>query len=122
MISATRRPRRRWSSACGTGAPEAECDIEHRGERRERIPLQRVAAMPLDAGVGALPLPDEPVGSVARLLDHEGLERPPEALFLAREHQVLAQSAGALLRTELEKSRAGDHGFALDRLNASGRR
>src|SRR5260370_25146998 len=119
MTSATRLPRRRAASvARGTGLLEAEDDIENRGERRERIPLQRVAAMPLDARVGALPFARKAVLRVARLLDHEGLKPEREPLFLALEHEVLAQGTGSRLRSQLDEAAARHHGDALDRLHA----
>src|SRR5882672_2513101 len=123
MTSAMRLPRRRAASAArGTGSLEAEDDIENRGEGRERIPLQGVAAMPVDARVGALPFLRKAVLRVARLLDHEGLKPEREPLFLAFEHEVLAQGTGSRLRRQLDVAAARHHGNALDRLRAPRRR
>jgi hypothetical protein len=47
--------------------------------------------MPLDGRVGALPFARKAVPRVARLLDHEGLKFERKPLFLAFEHEVLAQ-------------------------------
>src|SRR5262247_456411 len=78
--------------------------------------------MPVDAGIGTLPRSDEAVAAVARLLDHEGLQGQPQPLFLAREHEVLPEVSGRLLRPQLEKPGARDHGYAFDRLKALRRR
>src|SRR5712691_4451134 len=77
--------------------------------------------MPVDARVGAHPRSRKAVASIARLLDHERLKTQPQALFLAREDEVLARAPGFRLRSELEKPRAGHDGRAFYRLNAFGR-
>src|SRR5437879_11610255 len=74
MTNAMSLPRLRSSVAPGIGSLEAESDIEDGGKRRKRIPLQRVAAVPIHAGIGTLPFAREAVLSVARLLDHERLK------------------------------------------------
>src|SRR5712692_4078324 len=118
MTSAMRLPRRRAASvARGTGSLEAEDDIENRGEYRKRIPLQRVAAMPIDAGIGTLPFARESVLSVARLLDHERLKPEPEPLLLPLRHQVLAQRTRSRFGSELDEAPARRHRDALDRLH-----
>src|ERR1700693_2436406 len=89
--NAMRLPRRRSSVARGIGSLEAESDIEDGGKRRKRIPLQGVAAMPIHAGIGALPCAPKAALSVARLLDHERLKPEPDPLLLPLRHQVLAQ-------------------------------
>src|SRR2546426_7384835 len=123
MTSAMRLPRRRAASAArGTGSLEAEDDIENRGEYRKRIPLQGVAAMPLDARIGAVPLARKAVRRFARLLDHERLKLEREPLFLAFEHEVLAQGTGSRLRSQLDIAAARRDGNALDRLQALRRR
>src|SRR5690349_12037120 len=118
-----RRPRRRCPSAWGgTGALETQGDIENGGERRERIPLQRVAAMPFGSGIGTLPYPHQTVGGIARLLDHEGLQAQPQLLLLARENEVLAHRTGRGLGSELQESGTRDHCLSSDRLKALGSR
>src|SRR5712691_2526669 len=105
--NAMRLPRRRSSVAPGIGSLEAESDIEDGGKRRKRIPLQRVAAMPIHAGIGTLPFAREAVLSVARLLDHERLKPEPEPLLLPLRHQVLAQRSEAASGASSMKRRLG---------------
>src|SRR6266851_4493935 len=116
MANAMRLPRRRSSVAPGTGSLEAENDIENGGKRRERVPLQGVAAMPLDARVGAFPIADQTVLRVAGLLDHERLKPEPEPLLLPLRHQVLAQGTRSCFGSELDEAPARRHRDALDRL------
>src|ERR1700704_5193483 len=116
MTNAMRLPRRRSSVVPGTGALEAENDIKNGGKRRERVPLQGVAAMPLDARVGAFPVADQTVLRVAGLLDHERLKREPEPLLLRFRHQVLAQRTRSRFGSELDEAPARRHRDALDRL------
>src|SRR4029077_14203420 len=120
MTNAMRLPRRRFSIAPGVGSLEAESDIEDGGKRRKRIPLQRVAAMPIHAGIGTLPFAREAVLDVARLLDHERLKPEPQALLLAFRHQVLAQGTRSRFGSELDESSARHDGCPLDRLQAFG--
>src|SRR5438552_9656895 len=122
MTSAMRLPRSRSSVAPGTGSLEAESDIEHCGKRRKRIPLQRIAAMPIDAGIGTPPFARETVLSVARLLDHERLKPEPQALLLPLRHQILAQRTRSGFGSELEKAPARRHRNALDCLRGLRRR
>src|SRR5258708_31727982 len=117
MANAMRLPRRRSSVVPGIGSLEAESDIEDCGKRRKRIPLQRVAAMPIDAGIGTLPLAGGAVISAARLLDQERLKPGPEPLLLSLRHQVLAQRTRSRFGSELEKAPARRHRDALDRLH-----
>src|SRR5882724_7998868 len=116
MTNAMRLPRRRSSVVSGTGSLEAENDIENGGKRRERVPLQGIAAMPLDARVGALPIADQTVLRVAGLLDHERLKPEPEPLLLPLRHQVLAQRTRSRFGSELDEAPARRHRDALDRL------
>src|SRR6266581_409957 len=122
MAKAMRLPRRRSSAAPGIGSLEAESDIEDGGKRRKRIPLQRVAAIPIHAGIGTLPFAREAVLSVARLLDHERLKPEPESLLLQLRHQVLAQSTRSRFGSELDEARARHHRDALYRLHVLRRR
>src|SRR5258706_264556 len=115
MPNAMRLPRRRPSVASGTGSLEAENDIENGGKRRERIPLQGVAAMPLEARVGAFPIADQTVLRVAGLLDDERLKPEPEPLLLPLRHQVLAQRSRSRFGSELDEAPARRHRDALDR-------
>src|SRR5260221_12563652 len=115
MANATRLPRRRSSVASGTGSLEAENHIQNGGKRRERVPLQGVAAMPLDARVGAFPIADQTVLRVAGLLDHERLKPEPEPLLLPLRHQVLAQGTPSSFRTELDEAPPRRHPATLDR-------
>src|SRR5712672_66493 len=116
MTNAMRLPRRRSSVASGIGSLEAENDIENGGKRRERVPLQGVAAMPLDARVGAFPIADQTVLRFAGLLDHERLKPEPEPLLLPLRHQVLAQRTRSRFGSELDEAPARHHRNALDRL------
>src|SRR6266704_3542501 len=117
MANAIRLPRRRSSAAPGIGSLEAESAIQDGGKRRQRIPLQRIAAMPIDAGIGTLPFAREAVLGVARLLDHEGLKPEPEPLLLPLRHQVLAQRTRSRFGSELDEAPARRHRDALDRLH-----
>src|SRR5947208_15114824 len=103
MTNAMRLPRRRASVAPGIGSLEAESGIEDGGKRRKRIPLQRVAAVPIDAGIGTFPFAREAVLSVARLLDHERLQPEPEPLLHPLRHHVLEQSDRDPFRSWLEE-------------------
>src|SRR5438309_6024489 len=116
-----RLPRRRSSVAPGIGSLEAESDIEDGGKRRKRIPLQRVAAMPVNARVGTFPLAREAVTSVARLLNDERLKLQSEVLLLPGDHEVLAPGAVRYLGSELDEPSARHDGGPLDRLQAFGR-
>src|SRR5467141_4348076 len=118
MTNAMRLPRRRSSVAPGIGSLEAESDIEDGGKRRKRIPLQRVAAMPIHAGIGTFPFAREAVLSVARLLDHERLKPEAEPLLLPLRHQVLAQRTRSPFGSELDEAPARRHRDALDRLQS----
>src|SRR5437660_11892429 len=109
MTRAMRLPRRGSSVRPGIDAPEAEGDIEDCGKRRKRIPLQRVAVMPIDSGIGTPPFAREAVTRVARLLDHERLKQEPEPLLLPLRHQVLAQRTRSRFGSELEKAPARRH-------------
>src|SRR5256714_6450980 len=122
MTSAVRLPRSRSSVAPGIGSLEAESDIRDWGEGRKRIPLQRVAAMPIDAGIGTLPFAHQAVTGAARLLDHERLKREAEPLLLPLRHQVLAQRARSGFGSELEKAPARRHRDAFDGLHGLGGR
>src|SRR4029077_11201407 len=122
MTNAMRLPRRRFSIAPGIGSLEAESDIEDGGKRRKRIPLQRVAAMPIHAGIGTLPFAREAVLDVARLLDHERLKPEAQAPLLAFRHQVLAQGTRSRFGSELDEPRARHHRDALYRLQVLLRR
>src|SRR5467141_3682073 len=116
MTSAMRLPRVRSSVISGFGSLEAESDIEDCGKRRKRIPLQRIAAMPIDAGIGTLPFAREAVIGSARLLDHDRLKPEPEPLLLPLRHQVLAQRTRSRFGSELDEAPARRHRDALDRL------
>src|SRR6266705_2533281 len=85
MANAIRLPRRRSSAAPGIGSLEAESDIEDGGKRRKRIPLQRVAAIPIHAGIGTLPFAREAVLSVARLLVLRGRDRRQPGALAGRD-------------------------------------
>src|SRR6266704_2490993 len=117
MTNAMRLPRRRSSAAPGIGSLEAESDIEDGGKRRKRIPLQRVAAIPVHASIGTLPFAREAVLSVARLLDHERLKPEPEPLLLPLRNQVLAQGTRSRFGGELDEAPARRHRDAFDRLH-----
>src|SRR5258708_28142144 len=103
MANAMRLPRRRSSVAPGIGSLEAESDIEDCGKGRKRIPLQRIAAMPIDAGIGTLPFAREAVIGGARLLDHERLKPEPQPPLLPLRHQVLAPTTRIRFRRHLDK-------------------
>src|SRR6266480_4206368 len=117
MTSAMRLPRVRSSVISGFGSLEAESDIEDCGKGRKRIPRQRIAAMPIDAGIGTLPFAREAVIGGARLLDHERLKPEPQPLLLPLRHQVLAQRTRSRFGRELDEAPARRHRDALDRLH-----